>query len=242
VAPGPTHTIGPPTRLPHTTAPATGTTGPAPTPNDPLAGTTDLAAQPTTHPAAVTSDPAAGAADPVTQPRTDSPPGTTEPTVEPTEPAAPNETSVDAVSPRAAGPAFAPATPTPRAFAAPGGSKCGPLECLGAVGALKALDPALADLSVLRGTTLIGRTRGPAAALAAVSESRRAPEAPESPAQSALSGGGGASPFGGGFSLSLFALLLIALAGLAPRLSERLISTSTPWRSVALVLLLERPG
>jgi hypothetical protein len=39
----------------------------------------------------------------------------------------------------------------------------------------------------------------------------------------------------------MFALLLIALAGLAPLLSERLIATSAPWRSVALVLL-ERPG
>jgi hypothetical protein len=35
---------------------------------------------------------------------------------------------------------------------------------------------------------------------------------------------------------------LIALAALAPRLSERLIATSAPWRSVALVVLLERPG
>jgi hypothetical protein len=218
-------------------------TDPAAVTTDPVAGTTDPGTQPATDPAAATPDPAAGAADPVTQPGTDSPAGTTEPTVEPTEPAATNQTSADAMSTRVASHVFASARPAETALGGADHSACGPLACFDAGRALRALDPALADLSVLRGTTLIGPARGgPAAALAAESEFRPAPEAPESPARSQLSGGGGASPFGGGFSLSLFALLLISLAGLAPLLSERLIATSAPWQSVALVVRLERPG
>jgi hypothetical protein len=226
-----------------TTDPAAGATDPAATPTDPAATPTDPGTQPATDPAAATPDPAAGAADPVTQPGTDSPAGTTEPTVEPTEPAATNETSADAMSTRVASHVFASARPAETALGGADHSACGPLACFDAGRALRALDPALADLSVLRGTTLIGPARGgPAAALAAESEFRPAPEAPESPARSQLSGGGGTSPFGGGFSLSLFALLLISLAGLAPLLSERLIATSAPWQSVALVVRLERPG
>jgi hypothetical protein len=226
-----------------TTDPAAGATDPAATPTDPAATPTDPGTQPATDPAAATPDPAAGAADPVTQPGTDSPAGTTEPTVEPTEPAATNETSADAMSTRVASHVFASARPAETTLGGADHSACGPLACFDAGRALRALDPALADLSVLRGTTLIGPARGgPAAALAAESEFRPAPEAPESPARSQLSGGGGASPFGGGFSLSLFALLLISLAGLAPLLSERLIATSAPWQSVALVVRLERPG
>jgi hypothetical protein len=226
-----------------TTDPAAGATDPAATPTDPAATPTDPGTQPATDPAAATPDPAAGAADPVTQPGTDSPAGTTEPTVEPTEPAATNQTSADAMSTRVASHVFASARPAETALGGADHSACGPLACFDAGRALRALDPALADLSVLRGTTLIGPARGgPAAALAAESEFRPAPEAPESPGRSQLSGGGGASPFGGGFSLSLFALLLISLAGLAPLLSERLIATSAPWQSVALVVRLERPG
>jgi hypothetical protein len=240
-----TDTTAPATATPETTAAATATTGAARA-TDPAAGATDPVAG-TTDPAAGTTDPAAGTtdgvrtSDPVIRPGPDSPAGTTEPAAQPTEPAAPNHTSVDAVSARLASPVVASARSTETAVGGAGRSACGRLACFDAVGALKALDPALADLSVLRGTTLMGRSRGPAAALAAVSESRPAPEAPESPAQSQISGGGGASPFGGDFSLSLFALLLMALAGLAPLLSERLVVASAPWRSVALVLLLERP-
>jgi hypothetical protein len=54
--------------------------------------------------------------------------------------------------------------------------------------------------------------------------------------------GGGATPFGGGLSLSFFALLSMALPGLAPLLSERLLAAPARWRSVAMVVLLERPG
>jgi hypothetical protein len=247
-----TDTTAPATAMTETTAAATATTGPAGATDpaagatDPAAGTTDPTAG-TTDPTAGTTDPAAGTtdgartSDPVIRPGPDWPAGTTEPAAQPTEPAAPNHTSVDAVSARLASPVVASARSTETAVGGAGRSACGRLACFDAVGALKALDPALADLSVLRGTTLMGRRRGPAAALAAVSESRPAPEAPESPAQSQISGGGGASPFGGDFSLSLFALLLMALAGLAPLLSERLVVASAPWRSVALVLLLERP-
>jgi hypothetical protein len=205
---------------------------------EPVAGTTAPVAKPPLEPAAGTSEP-------VTDPAA----GTTEPLAPTTTlvdavaaPAAAVATPVDTVSPSMTAPIFAPWWSLELARPAAADSTRVTLGFLDAA-TLRTVDPALSELSLLLpSTALTPPARGRLATTsAAAPPSRPAPEAPESPARSQLSGGG-ASPFGGGFSLSLFALLLVALAGLAPRLSERLIATSARWRSVALVVLLERPG
>jgi hypothetical protein len=191
-----------------------------------VAGTTDPVAG-TTDPVAGTTDPVAGRADPVLDTAagtTDSVAGTADPVVGRADPV--RDTAAGTTDPVAG-------TADPVAGAT--------APALGAR-ALIAFDPTLANRSLLLGTALTAP--GPGARTAAgahPSESRPAPGFPESPARSDLSGGG-PSPFGGGFSLSLLALLLLmALADIA-LLSERLIVASAPWRSVALVTFLKRPG
>jgi hypothetical protein len=185
-----------------------------------------------------TTEPVRGTTAPVLDPVASAP--VTEPVSATTDPVAPTETFADAVSAPVAAPLFARAA---HAEVAPTGSAgSGRVPLAFDVAALQAVDPTLSELSLLLGRASMARARGSlATTLADASDSRPAPDAPESPARSQLSGGD-ASPPGGGFSLSLFALLLIAFAGLAPLLSERLIATSAPWRAVALVVPLERPG
>jgi hypothetical protein len=68
-----------------------------------------------------------------------------------------------------------------------------------------------------------------------------APGQPAPGVQTGLSGAPGGSS-GGGFSPSFFLATLLALAGLARPLCERLRLPSVAWRPVAFVSLLERPG
>jgi hypothetical protein len=86
------------------------------------------------------------------------------------------------------------------------------------------------------------------AAAPAPGQGHRAGDAPATaagqPAQGAPTGlsaaPGGSS--GGGFSPSFFLVIVLALAGLARLLCERLRLPSVIWRPVAFVSLLERPG
>jgi hypothetical protein len=66
------------------------------------------------------------------------------------------------------------------------------------------------------------------------------PEGPVGPRQSGGTAGGGASPFGGAFSVTAVALL-VAFVVLAALFLESLILTLARWRS-AFIAPLERPG
>ena len=119
------------------------------------------------------------------------------------------------------------------------------LAQLGLDRTLHPLSRSVLDLSPAGGTSaiLLGETT-PIATLADASGSQASPgasgiyPAPGSPGGAA---GTTAPPPGGGLSFTWLAVLM-ALAGLAALLFERLRVPSAAWRSLALISLLERPG
>ncbi len=121
-----------------------------------------------------------------------------------------------------------------------------PSPGLGSAWMLSALQrTVLGPSPLLSGTAVGATTQGwRAVAPAEGSLSRPSPGGSELPKAPGAPGGGGSgsgpSP-SGGFSLSWLAVLM-ALAGLAALLFERLVLAPAAWRSVALVALLERPG
>jgi hypothetical protein len=135
-------------------------------------------------------------------------------------------------------------TPDPMLHAAPTGADDATgaqFVRLGSAWVLGALQPTVLGLSLLPGTALSPSTQGGSVpALAQASQPRPSPGAPGLPtAPGGLSGNGTAAP--GGISLSFLAVLM-ALAGLAALLFERLTLAPAAWRSVARIALLERPG
>ena len=135
-------------------------------------------------------------------------------------------------------------TPDPMLHAAPTGADDATgaqFVRLGSAWVLGALQPSVLGLSLLPGTPLSPSTQGGSVpALAQASQPRPSPGAPGLPtAPGGLSGNGISSP--GGISLSFLAVLM-ALAGLAALLFERLTLAPAAWRSVARIALLERPG
>jgi hypothetical protein len=90
--------------------------------------------------------------------------------------------------------------------------------------------------SIVLGASLAGpRQSHPAAAPAAARQ-------PAPGSRSGFSLAPGSSSGGGGFSPSFFLAIILALAGLAHLLCERLRLPTVVWRPVAFVSLLERPG
>jgi hypothetical protein len=84
-------------------------------------------------------------------------------------------------------------------------------------------------------------------AAAAAPASHKAPAGgtvrhPPSKGLTGFAASSGSASSGGGFSPSLFLVLLIALAALACLLSELLRLPSTIWRPIVFVSLQERPG
>jgi hypothetical protein len=85
-----------------------------------------------------------------------------------------------------------------------------------------------------------GAPTAPAKAAGSTSQPPVPPAPPGSP-DSPKSPGAGGSSSGGGFSLILLALL-VSFGGLAALFFQRLTLAPAPWRPVAFVSLLERPG